>query len=77
MNIRTRLFLAFLFLTALPLSVVGYAGLDAIERASTLTVAESVEQMKNLGEEAIRQMWRRRLGCILNRTLNCYLTRRR
>jgi len=55
MNIRTRLFLAFLFLTALPLSVVGYAGLDAIERASTLTVAESVEQMKNLGEEAIRQ----------------------
>lgn len=55
MNIRTRLFLAFLFLTALPLAVVGYVGLNAIERVSELTMAESTQRMKELGQTSIRQ----------------------
>lgn len=55
MNIRTRLFLAFLLLVVLPLAVVSSVGLNAIERVSELTVAESVQQMKALGETSIRQ----------------------
>ncbi|MCJ7432208.1 MAG: HAMP domain-containing protein [Anaerolineales bacterium] len=55
MNIRTRLFLAFLFLTVLPLAVVGYVGLSTIERVSELTVAESSQHMKELGQTSIRQ----------------------
>jgi len=55
MNIRTRLFLAFFFLTVLPLAVVGYAGLNAIERVSELTLAESSQHMKELGQTSIRQ----------------------
>jgi HAMP domain-containing protein len=55
MNIRTRLFLAFLFLTVLPLAVVGYVGLSAIEHVSDLTMAESTQRMKDLGQTSIRQ----------------------
>jgi hypothetical protein len=55
MNIRTRLFLAFLLLVVLPLAVVSSVGLKAIERVSDLTLAESVQQMKKLGETSIRQ----------------------
>ncbi len=55
MNIRTRLFLAFLLLVVLPLAVVGSVGLNAIERVSELTMVESVQQMKELGETSIRQ----------------------
>ncbi len=55
MNIRTRLFLAFLLLAVLPLAVVTSGGLSAIQRVSDLTLAESVQQMKKLGETAIRQ----------------------
>ncbi|MBN2115307.1 MAG: HAMP domain-containing protein [Anaerolineales bacterium] len=55
MNIRTRLFLAFLLLVVLPLAVVSSVGLNAIERVSELTMVESVQQMKELGETAIRQ----------------------
>jgi len=55
MNIRTRLFLAFLFLTALPLAVVGYVGLNTIERVSDLTMEESTQRMKDLGQTSIRQ----------------------
>lgn len=55
MNIRTRLFLAFLLLVVLPLAVVSSVGLNAIERVSELTMAESVQQMKTLGETSIRQ----------------------
>jgi HAMP domain-containing protein len=55
MNIRTRLFLAFLLLVVLPLAVVSSVGLNAIERVSALTLAESVQQMKELGETSIRQ----------------------
>lgn len=55
MNIRTRLFLAFLLLVVLPLAVVSSVGLQAIERVSELTMAESVQHMKALGETSIRQ----------------------
>ena len=55
MNIRTRLFLAFLLLVVLPLAVVSSVGLNAIERVSELTMVESVQHMKELGETAIRQ----------------------
>ncbi len=55
MNIRTRLFVAFFFLTVLPLAVVGYVGLNATQRVSELTTEESVQQMKTLGETSIRQ----------------------
>ncbi len=55
MNIRTRLFLAFLFLVVFPLAVVSSVGLNAIQRVSELTLAESVQQMKGLGETSIRQ----------------------
>ncbi len=55
MSIRVRLFLAFFFLTVLPLAVIGYNGLRAIGRVSELTVAESTQHMKELGETSIRQ----------------------
>jgi HAMP domain-containing protein len=55
MNIRMRLFLAFFSLTVLPLAVIGYVGLNAIERVSELTMAESVQHMKDLGQTSIRQ----------------------
>jgi methyl-accepting chemotaxis protein len=55
MSIRTRLFLAFLFLTVLPLAVIGYNGLHTIGRVSELTVAESTQHMKELGQTSIRQ----------------------
>jgi methyl-accepting chemotaxis protein len=55
MSIRVRLFLAFFFLTVLPLGVVGYNGLHTIGRVSELTVAESTQQMKELGQTSIRQ----------------------
>jgi len=55
MNIRARLFLAFLFLTVLPLAVVSYVGLSSIENVSRLTVEDSTQHMKALGEDAIRQ----------------------
>ncbi len=55
MNIRTRLFLAFLLLVVLPLAVVGSVGLNAIRRVSELTMAGSVQNMKQLGETSIRQ----------------------
>src|SRR5512144_2349285 len=55
MNIRTRLFLAFLLLVVLPLALVTYGGLSAVKRVSDLTLAESVQHMKELGEMSIRQ----------------------
>ncbi len=55
MNIRTRLFLAFLFLVVFPLAVVSSVGLNAIRHVSDLTMAESMQQMKQLGETSIRQ----------------------
>lgn len=55
MNIRTRLFLAFLLLVVAPLAVVSSIGLNAIKSVSELTMDESVQQMKELGETSIRQ----------------------
>jgi hypothetical protein len=55
MNIRTRLFLAFFLLVVFPLATVSSVGLNAIQRVSELTLAESVQQMKELGQTSIRQ----------------------
>ena len=55
MSIRTRLFLAFLFLTVLPLAIISYNDLHAIGHVSELTVAESTQHMKELGQTSIRQ----------------------
>lgn len=55
MNIRKWLFLAFLLLTTLPLSVVGYTGLAAIEHISGMTVTESARHMRELGQMSIKQ----------------------
>jgi methyl-accepting chemotaxis protein len=55
MRIRTRLFLAFLILTVLPLAIIGLHNLSAIERVSRMTIEESSSHMKSLGETAIRQ----------------------
>jgi methyl-accepting chemotaxis protein len=55
MNIRKWLFLAFLLLTTLPLAVVGYVGLTAIESTSGTIVAEGTQRMRELGEVSIRQ----------------------
>jgi len=55
MNIRTRLFLAFFLLTVLPLSIVGYISLNAVENVSELTVDKSMRHMKEVGEASIRQ----------------------
>ncbi len=55
MSIRTRLFLTLLFLTTLPLAFISYSNLNAIGHVSGLIVAESSQQMKELGQTAIRQ----------------------
>ncbi len=55
MSIRTRLFLAFLFLTTLPLIIIGYNDLHAIGRVSELILEESAQHMKELGQTSIRQ----------------------
>lgn len=55
MSIRTRLFLALLLLTTIPLAVIGYVNLNSMERVSELIVDESSQQMRELGETSIRQ----------------------
>jgi len=55
MSIRVRLFLVFLMLTVLPLGIVGISNLQNIQNVRELTVAESTDLMKQLGEEAIEQ----------------------
>ncbi|MEW5938445.1 MAG: hypothetical protein AB1750_02180 [Chloroflexota bacterium] len=55
MSIRTRLFLALLLLTAIPLAVIGYTNLNSMERVTGLIVDESSQQMRELGETSIRQ----------------------
>ncbi|RJP49084.1 MAG: HAMP domain-containing protein [Anaerolineaceae bacterium] len=55
MSIRTRLFFAFLILTVFPLVFIGYNGMRSIEHVSELTVTESTQQMKELGQTSIRQ----------------------
>jgi len=55
MRITTRLILSFLLASILPLAVVGYAGLRAMDRVVSLTLEESVSALKRLGENAIHQ----------------------
>ena len=55
MSIRMRLFLTFFVLTVLPLGIIEPTNLDNIQSVGDLTVAESTELMKQLGEAAIQQ----------------------
>jgi len=55
MSIRVRLFLVFFMLTVLPLGIVGISNLQNIQSVGELTVAESTDLMKQLGETAIQQ----------------------
>lgn len=55
MNIRRWLFLAFVFLTTLPLAAVGYFGLSALRGVSGQIAEEGALHMRRLGESAIRQ----------------------
>ena len=55
MSIRVRLFLTFFALTILPLGLIGFTNQQNIQNIGELTVAESTELMKQLGENAIQQ----------------------
>jgi hypothetical protein len=55
MNIITRLFLAFILIAVLPLSVIGYIGLMQMRTMNRDTISESTAAMKKLGEDAIQQ----------------------
>ncbi len=54
-RITTRLVLAFLSVSILPLTAVGYAGLQMMDRVRTLTTNESTEALRQLGQAAIHQ----------------------
>ena len=55
MKLSTRLILTFLVVSLLPLAVMGYVGLQTMNRANTLALDESTETLKRLGEDSIRQ----------------------
>lgn len=55
MKITTRLILSFLAVSILPLSLLGYVEMQALDRISSLALDESTEALKRLGETAIRQ----------------------
>lgn len=55
MSIRIRLFLTFFVLTLLPLGILGMTMLQPIQDVAELTVSESTELMKELGEASIQQ----------------------
>lgn len=55
MSITTRLFLSFVLIAILPLSLIGYLGLAQMQAISQQTVEESTAAMRALGEESIRQ----------------------
>jgi methyl-accepting chemotaxis protein len=54
-RITARLVLSFLLVSILPLTVVCYAGLQAMARVSSLAMDESTQALKRMGEETIRQ----------------------
>ncbi len=55
MKITTRLILSFLAVSILPLAAVSMVGLQAMNRASSLAIAESTDAMRQMGEEVIYQ----------------------
>ena len=55
MKITTKLILAFFAASILPLSIVGYIGLQGMERSSSLALDASVAALKELGESSIHQ----------------------
>jgi len=55
MKISTRLIISFLLVALLPLGIIGYAGLQAMNQIGSLSIDESTAALKHLGEETIRQ----------------------
>lgn len=55
MKITTRVLLSFLAVSILPVALVGYLGLQVVQRNSALALDESTAAMKALGEAAIHQ----------------------
>lgn len=55
MNIKTRLLIALLVISVLPLGLVGYAALQGMGRLSTLAIDESTTALTHLGEDIIHQ----------------------
>jgi HAMP domain-containing protein len=54
-NITTRLFLSFVLIAVIPLSLIGFLGLSQMQAMSRQTVDEGTAAMKKLGEDAIQQ----------------------
>jgi len=55
MSIRIKLFLTFFALTVLPLGVIGFTNRQNVQNIGNITVAESTDLMKQLGEKSIQQ----------------------
>ncbi len=55
MKITTRLIVSLLLVSALPLALIGYAGLQGMHRLSAFAVDESTTALTLLGEEIIQQ----------------------
>lgn len=54
-RITTRLILSFLIVSVLPLAVISFTGLRAMNRVGSLAVEESSDALRELGEASIRQ----------------------
>ncbi|MBN2547784.1 MAG: HAMP domain-containing protein [Anaerolineales bacterium] len=55
MKITTRLILSFLLVSILPLGLMGYLELQAMDRFRSLAIEQSVAALQHLGEQAIHQ----------------------
>lgn len=55
MRITTRLILSFLLVSLIPVALVGWAGVKAMEQASTLAIDRSTAALKEAGEASIYQ----------------------
>ncbi|MBN1146266.1 MAG: hypothetical protein JXA78_03345, partial [Anaerolineales bacterium] len=55
MKITTRLILSFLLVSVLPLALLGYLGLRAMDSMRSLAVSKSTQALRELGEAAIHQ----------------------
>ena len=55
MKITTRLILSFLLVSVIPLALLGYLGLRAMDSMRSLAVDKSTQALRELGEAAIHQ----------------------
>jgi len=55
MKITARLILSFLLVSVIPLALLGYLGLRAMDSMRSLAVGKSTQALRELGEAAIRQ----------------------